>query len=437
MHKTIMTIPVISIILTAFISLSALAHETKVSKPEKVGMSSERLEGIGRGMQRLIDDGKIPGTVTMVARRGKVVHLEARGMRNVADQLPMQTDTIFRLHSQTKPVTGVAVMMLFEEGHFLLSDPIAKYLPEFADMRVYVGEKDGKAITEPARPITIHHLLTHTSGLTYALFGTPVANMYLENQIVGSVFEGPMPESLEQWTKELAKLPLIAQPGTAWNYSVSLDVLGRLVEVISGQSYGDFLRTRIFEPLEMHDTGFYVPDEKASRFANSYMPTPEGGMVKIDGNENSPFRKPPAIEFGGGGLVGTVGDYFHFAQMLANKGEFRGTRLLGSKTAEFMMSNHLTPNFGNDPMSSLFSLMGGGRAFGNGFGIAGAVVTDTSLAGLPVSKGTYSWGGAATTHFWVDTEEEVVGLVHTQLLPDGTYPVRDLMQLLTYQAIID
>ena len=328
-------------------------------------------------------------------------------------------------------------MMLFEEGHFLLSDSIAKYLPEFADMRVYVGEKDGKAITEPARPITIHHLLTHTSGLTYALFGTPVANMYLENQIVGSVFEGPMPESLEQWTKELAKLPLIAQPGTAWNYSVSLDVLGRLVEVISGQSYGDFLRTRIFEPLEMHDTGFYVPDEKASRFANSYMPTPEGGMVKIDGNENSPFRKPPAIEFGGGGLVGTVGDYFHFAQMLANKGEFRGTRLLGSKTAEFMMSNHLTPNFGNDPMSSLFSLMGGGRAFGNGFGIAGAVVTDTSLAGLPVSKGTYSWGGAATTHFWVDTEEEVVGLVHTQLLPDGTYPVRDLMQLLTYQAIID
>jgi len=401
-------------------------------------MSSDRLKGIGRAMQKLIDEGKIPGTVSLVARRGKVVHYEARGMRNVADQLPMLTDTIFRLYSQTKPVTGVAVMMLFEEGRFLLTDPIAKYLPEFANMQVYIGEKDGTLITEPAEPITIHHLLTHTSGFTYAFFGTPVAMMYLKNGIVASASENPTQESLEDLVKDLAKLPLIAQPGTEWNYGLSIDVLGRLVEVVSGQSFGDFLRSRIFEPLEMHDTGFYVPDEKDSRFANNYSVSPAGNMIRIDDTSaNSVFRKPPAIEFGGAGLVGTVDDYFHFAQMLANKGEFRGKRLLGRKTVEFMMSNHLRPELGEDPLTSLFGLIGQGSAWGQGFGIAGSVITNPALTGLPASKGVYSWGGAATTLFWVDIEEELVGIVHTQLLPDGTYPVRELMQLNTYQALID
>jgi CubicO group peptidase (beta-lactamase class C family) len=305
-------------------------------------------------------------------------------------------------------------------------------------MHVYVGEKDGKPVTEPAKPVTIHHLLTHTSGLTYSFFGTPVAMMYMENGIASTVSENPAQGSLEELVKDLAKLPLIAQPGTEWNYGLNIDVLGRLVEVISGQTFGDFLRTRIFEPLEMHDTGFYVPDEKASRFANNYSPSPEGGMQVIDDtSRNSPFRTPPAIEFGGGGLVGTVGDYFHFAQMLANKGEFRGKRLLGAKTVEFMMSDHLPPDFPDDPLTSLFGFMTGKRAWGNGFGIAGSVVTDPAIYGLPVSQGLYGWGGAASTSFWVDLEEELVGIVHTQLVPDGTYPVRELMQLLTYQAIVD
>ena len=438
------------------------AAEIKVVKAETVGMSSERLERIGVGMRRLIDAGKIPGTVTLIARRGKVVHFETNGMRDVAKSLPMEKDTIFRLYSQTKPVTGAAVMMLFEEGHFLLSDPIAKYLPEFKDMVVYVGTKDGKMQTEPARPITIHHLLTHTSGMTYSLFPTPVGQLYRDAFVDGSsapiiqtdpqtgklsvLSDEDDPErhgTLKEWSETAAKLPLVAQPGTEWHYSVSIDVLGRLIEVISGQTYRDFMKSRLFDPLGMSDTDFYVPEGKISRFATSYVPNPKGGLVAIDDAANSYYRRPPAIAFGGTGLVGTVGDFLKFAQMLANQGEYKGRRYLGSKTVKFMMQNHLPPIFPDDPLSSLkkvVELYGGapqGRAWGLGFGVAGSVVTNPATYGLPVSKGTYSWGGAATTHFWVDHEAQLVMLVHTQLVPDGTYPVAELMQLLTYQAIID
>ena len=429
--------------LTLLVSTTLLAQqahsaerEVRVTKAEQVGMSSERLTRIGRGMRRLIDADKIPGTVTLVARRGEVVHYEANGLRNIAAGLPMEKDTIFRLYSQTKPVTGAAIMMLFEEGHFLLTDPVAKYLPEFANMQVYVGEENGEIQTTPARAITIQHLLTHTSGLSYDFFPTAVGKMYLQAGVLG--YEGNSSANLKEWTTALAKLPLVAQPGTQWNYSVGMDVLGRLVEVVSGQSFREFLQTRIFAPLGMTDTDFYVPAEKLSRFSANYMPKPGGGMQLADDPKNSPYGKLPALEMGGSGLVGTVGDYLKFAQMLANKGEYNGTRLLGRKTVEFMTSNHLTPDFPDDPLTSLFGVKEGGyRAWGVGFGITGSVVTNPATSGLPVSKGTYSWGGAATTHFWIDHEEEIVGLVHTQLLPDGTYPVRELMQLLTYQAIID
>jgi CubicO group peptidase (beta-lactamase class C family) len=430
--------------LTLLISATLLAQqahsaerEIRVTKAERVGMSSERLTRIGRGMRRLIDADKIPGTVTLVARRGEVVHYEANGLRNIAAGLPMEKDTIFRLYSQSKPVTGAAIMMLFEEGHFLLTDPIAKYLPEFANMQVYVSEENGETQTTPARAITIQHLLTHTSGLSYAFFPTPVGKMYVQAGVLGSAPDNSS-ANLKEWTTALANLPLVAQPGTEWNYSVGMDVLGRLIEVVSGQSLREFLQARIFAPLGMTDTDFYVPTEKLPRFAANYMPKPGGGMQLADDPKNSPYSKLPALEMGGSGLVGTVGDYLKFAQMLANKGEYEGTRLLGRKTVEFMTSNHLTPEFPDDPLTSLFGLLGGGyRAWGVGFGITGSVVTNPATSALPVSKGTYSWGGAATTHFWIDHEEEIVGLVHTQLLPDGTYPVRELMQLLTYQAIID
>ncbi len=433
------SINLIIMALAASLLLPAHAESDSVSvtKAERVGMSGERLERIGEGMGRLIDANKIPGTVTLVARRGKVVHFEARGLRNIAAGLPMEKDTIFRLYSQSKPVTGAAVMMLFEEGHFLLTDPVSKYLPEFANMQVYAGEENGEIKTEVARPITIHHLLTHTSGLTYDFFPTPVGKMYVKAGVLGSA-PGTSFANLQEWSEALAKVPLVAQPGTEWNYSVGMDVLGRLIEVVSGQSFREFLQARIFSPLGMPDTDFYVPDEKLPRFAANYMPNSDAGMQLADDPNTSPYRKLPALEMGGSGLVGTVGDYLKFAQMLANKGEYQGTRYLGRKTVEFMTSNHLTPGFPDDPLTSLFGMLGGGyRAWGVGFGITGSVVTNPATSGLPVSKGTYSWGGAATTHFWIDHEEEIVGLVHTQLLPDGTYPVRELMQLLTYQAIVD
>ena len=427
----------------SLVSAKSLPRDTanvQVVKAENVGMSTERLKRIGISMRRLIAGKKIPGTVSLVARKGKVVHFETNGVRNVESGAPMTKDTIFRLYSQSKPVTGVAVMMLFEEGHFLLTDPISLYLPEFSKMVVYKGTKNGVVQTEPAvRPITIHHLLTHTSGLTYDFFPTPVGKMYVKAGVVGTWAQGPTKmKNLKQWSEALAKQPLIAQPGTEWNYSVAMDVLGRLVEVVSGQTFRDFLRSRIFLPLGMNDTDFYVPDEKIDRFAANYVPNPKGGMVLMDDPHKSPYLKRPTIEMGGSGLVSTVGDYFRFAQMLANRGEFGGWRYLGSKTVEFMMSNHLTPDFPDDALTSLMaSKIHGARYWGSGFGICGSVVTNPATMGLPVSKGTYGWGGAATTHVWVDLEEELVGLVHTQLLPDGTYPVRELMQVATYQAIVD
>ena len=440
------------LVMFSLLSLGAQA-DIKLTKPERVGMSSERLKRVGEAMRRMIADEQIPGTVTLIARKGKVVHFEANGLRDIARKLPMQKDTIFRLYSQSKPVTGVAVMMLFEEGRFLLSDPVSKYLPEFANMQVYAGTKDGEVITEPARPMTIHQLLTHTSGLTYDFFPTPVGEMYRQRGVVGSVSvageleqgtqsargKGALElQSLQQWSERLASVPLVSHPGSAWNYSVGMDVLGRLVEVVSGQSFGDFLNRRIFVPLNMVDTGFHVPPEKLSRFAANYSPAGvAGGLVLLDDPMASPYSLPPSIEMGGSGLVGTVEDYLKFALMLANGGEYNGVRLLSPKTTEFMMANHMTPNIAADPLTSLEGLMSGSRSWGMGFGLTGSVVTNAAISGLPVSNGTFSWGGAATTHFWVDPEEDIVGLVHTQLLPDGTYPVKQMMQLMTYQALID
>lgn len=414
------------------------SSQVNISKAEPVGMSADRLQRIKPGLGKFVEAGNIPGTVSLVARRGKVVHFEAQGLRNVATGEPMEKDTIFRLYSQSKPVTGAAIMLLFEEGHFLLTDPVSKFLPEFANMSVYTGTVDGKVLTVPAKSsITIQQLLTHTSGLTYNFFPTPVGKMYVAAGVTGSAPESTLPD-LKSWSEMLAQQPLVAEPGTQWNYSVGMDVLGRLVEVVSGQTFRDFLRERLFVPLGMRDTDFYVPIDKLDRFAANYSPTPKGAMMLADDPTKSPYSRLPKLEMGGSGLVGTVGDYFRFAQMLANRGELDGKRYLGSKTVEFMMSNHLTPGFPDDPLTSLFSMMGGGyRAWGVGFGLTGSVVTNPATAGLPVSKGTFSWGGAASTHMWVDLEEDLVGIVHTQLLPDGTYPIREMMQLLTYQAIVD
>ncbi len=423
-----------------------------MSYPEKVGMSSERLDHIGTTMRRLIDEKKIPGTVTLVARKGKVVHFEANGKRDLERGLPMEKDTIFRIYSQSKPVTGTALMMLFEEGKFLMTDPISKYLPEFTDMKVYVGEENGKIKTEPTNsPITIQQLASHTSGLSYSFMPGPVGAMYIQEETErgfgnapsegGEFFisepKNPPFKNLREWTKALAEIPLVAQPGSVWNYSVGMDVLGALIEEVSEMSFGEFLKDRIFDPLGMVDSGFMVPEEKLNRFAANYGPL-VGNMILMDDPEKSGYKTPPQLESGGGGLVSTAEDYMRFAQMLLNKGEYQGKRYLGKKTVEFMTADHVGSDRAGEGLTSLFNMLGSGYAVkGMGFGVTGSVVVNPALAALPVSEGVYSWGGAASTHFWIDHKEDLLGIVHTQLLPDGTYPVRELMQLTTYQALID
>ena len=342
-------------------------------------------------------------------------------------------------------------MMLFEEGKFLMTDPISKYFPEFAEMKVYTGG-DGESMTTEAAssPITIQQLATHTSGLSYSFMPGPIGSMYVSEEVerglgnvpsAGGEFftAGTKPpfNSLREWTKALAEIPLVAQPGTIWNYSVGMDVMGALIEELSGMSFGEFLEERIFGPLGMEDTGFTVPDNKLDRFSANYGPLP-GNMMLMDDPEKSGYRTPPQLESGGGGLVSTVGDYLKFAQMLLNKGEYEGKRYLGKKTVEFMTSNHMGSESADEGLTNLFNMLGSGyRVRGMGFGVTGSVVVNPALSGLPVSEGVYSWGGAASTHFWIDHKEDLIGIVHTQLLPDGTYPVRELMQLATYQAIIE
>ena len=421
-------------------------------KAEDVGVSTERLNRIGETMRKLIDEKKIPGTVTLVARKGKVIHFETNGMRDVEKNLPMEKDTIFRIYSQSKPITGAALMMLFEEGKFLMTDPISKYLPEFSDMQVCIGEENGKMKTEAATsPITIQQLASHTSGLSYSFIPGPVGALYIAEETERGLGNVPSAggefftsgsnkvpfNNLREWTKELAELPLVAQPGTIWNYSVGMDVLGALIEEVSGMTFGEFLQERIFNPLGMDDTGFMVPEDKLNRFSANYAPIPEN-MMLMDDPEKSGYRTPPQLESGGGGLVSTVGDYLKFAQMLLNRGEYQGKRYLGKKTVKFMTANHMGSVSADEGLTNLFNMLGSGyKVQGMGFGVTGSVVVNPALTGLPVSKGVYSWGGAASTHFWIDNKEDLIGIVHTQLLPDGTYPVRELMQLATYQAIID
>ncbi|MDE2850221.1 MAG: serine hydrolase [Acidobacteriota bacterium] len=403
--------------------------------PESTGMSSERLDRIRPAFESYVTDGKLSGVVTAVARGGKVVHFEASGYQDVEAGEPMAEDTIFRMYSMTKPIASAALMMLWEEGHFLLSTPLAGILPEFADTEVYVsGDGDDMETEPPRRPIVVRDLMTHTSGLTYTFIPSPVAASYAAGGLEGSADAVPH-DDLAHYVRELAKQPLLAHPGTAWNYSVGLEVAGRVVEVVSGQSFRDFLKERIFDPLGMVDTDFYVPDEKLDRLAVNYAPTPEGGIVVFDHPEASAYRKPPKVEMGGSGLVATAGDYLRFAQMLANGGELDGVRILGTQTVALMMDNHLGSAYGPSPMSSLNLDMG--MSEGMGYGLGGYSITDTGLTGLPASPGTYGWGGAASTDFLVDPEEDLVAMVLTQLLPTGTYPLRPTMEVLTYQAIVD
>jgi CubicO group peptidase (beta-lactamase class C family) len=381
-----------------------------------------RLGRITRLLHAAVDRRELAGAVTLIARHGKVAHFEAVGALNLAAGTPMITDAIFDIASMTKPITAVATMLLFEEGHFLLDDPVAIILPEFAETKVFLREAaTGIEVTDLERPITIRHLLLHTSGLTYSFLDpSPVAKLYAQEQI-----ERP-DEILAEKVRRLAQLPLVHQPGTGWTYGMSIDVLGRLVEVVSGQPFDVFLKERIFDPLAMVDTGFSVPSTQRERLATVYTASATGDL-QPDSQMESAYSAPHTFLSGGGGLFSTASDYARFCQMLLNGGELDGERVLGRATVALMLANHLPERL--RPVPGVLNLPGVSQALGGG------TIVDGALYGAPLSSGSYLWGGALRTRFWIDRAADLLGVFMIQLLP-WSLRLGDLFQVLTYQALM-
>ncbi len=386
--------------------------------PEAAGFRPEGLARLTAAFQAQIDRGRLPGVVAMVVRGGRLAYCEALGRRDPSKPEPMQADSIFRIYSMTKPIVSVAVMMLFDEGRLFLNDPVAKYLPEFKEAKVGVVREDGRIDTVPAeRPMTVQDLLRHTSGLTYEILEhTPIRRLYARAKIYRRDWTN------EAFTQALAQLPLMYQPGTVWDYSRATDVLGRLVEVVSGQALRDFFATRIFAPLQMTDTGFHVPAESHHRLAEPYARDPDtGGDVQV-----LDVRSPVALDMGGGGLVSTAADYARFTQMLLNRGTLDGQRLLSRKTVELMTSDHL------GAIPSANELLPPGHGFGLGF----AVRREAGLAPIAGSAGSYFWGGMAGTTFWVDPAEDLHAVLMVQA-PGQRDELRALFRNLVYGALGD
>ena len=407
------------------------ALDMTLVKPESVGFSQERLERLHALMQQAVDQKQIAGIVTILARHGKIVDYRTYGVRDMATGAPMTKDTIFRDYSMTKPITGVAMMILYEQGKWLPSDPISKYIPEFAHLKVFKGvDADGKMIlVDPDHAPTMRELMTHTAGFTYGIFGnTPVDAMYRDQHVLAS-------RNLQEVIDKLSQIPLLYQPGNAWVYSVSMDIQGYIVEKLSGQSLPDFMRDHIYHPLGMRDAGFYVPDEKRSRFATLYETAPEGNLVltKIGNGGMSDDLTPPTMPSGGGGIVSTAEDYYRFAQMLGNGGSLSGTRILAPDTVHLMTSNHV-------PISLLTGAYGIGLQTlrpGFGYGYDGAVVFDPPEANLPEGKGTFFWDGLAGTWFWVDPTNDIVFVGMIQRIHGKDPIVEYLSRSLVYGALVD
>ncbi len=399
--------------------------------PEEVGFSSSRLSRIGAVMQRYVDQNKLAGLIALVARHGRLVYRERFGMMDVKAAKPMQFDTIFRIFSMTKPIASVALMMLYEQARFQLTDPVSKCIPEFSRVKVVeCASEAGFKVTELEREITIRDLLTHTAGLGYGFDqDSPVESSYRES----SFFEAPLytlQVPLQEMMRRLVERPLLYQPGAGWRYSVATDVVGYLVELISGMPLDVFLEEKIFKPLGMEDTGFHVPEAELRRFAALYCPADGGGVELLDAPFTSPFSRPPIGLSGGVGLVSTAADYLRFAQMLLNGGELEGARLLGRKTVELMRTNHL-------PDRLIPIQVPPHTLYGCGFGLGFRVLVDVARAGRLGSRGEYGWGGYASTSFFIDPQEELVGLLLTQLAPSRFYPIRSEFKVLVYQALVD
>lgn len=410
------------------VAAATLAQELPTAKPESVGISSERLERIATAVQRSIDDKRIAGAVTLVARRGRVVWFRSQGMMDREAGKPMQSDTMFRIASMTKPITSVAVMMLYEEGRFLLEDPISKYLPEFKNPKVLVKPASGEAYSIPAtREITIRDLLRHTSGLTYQWNETLGPTYQAANVASGLL---PYDGTIEVSVKRLAGVPLLFNPGDRWEYSLGVDVLGRLVEVASGKPLDEFFQSRIFVPLGMKDTYFYPPDDRLQRLAAAYTYYPDKGLGRFPDtpltegslvySADYPYRGPKTLFSGGAGLISTAADYARFCQMMLNGGKVGNARLLSRKSIELMTQDQL-------------GKISPDQGFGLGFGVDGVKAPLSELG----SPGEYNWGGFFYTAFSIDPKEQMIVIFMAQLHPTGDLNLREQVNALAYQAITD
>ena len=406
---------------SALLAQSALA-DIRTTNPKKVGMSKARLERIEPAMQAFVDEQKLAGTLTLVARKGKVVHVEGVGYRDREAEAPMSEDTIFRIYSMTKPITAVAALTLWEQGKFQMNDPVSKYLPELANLKVYAGmDGENMVLEDTSKVMTIKQLFTHTAGFSYGFTQSPVDKLYQQS----ALFSGQIKR--QDLLKEVAKLPLNHQPGSKWNYSIGTDIIGILVERLSGQTLGAYFEQHIFEPLEMDDTGFYVPKDKQDRLAQIYVINQQGQTVPMENEPLGDYLSAPEIESGGGGLVSTIEDYYTFTQMLLNGGEYQGKRILGRKTVEYMRTNHLpTSLIPFEPTST-----------GEGYGLAMSVTVDEQGANTMGSTGDYGWAGAASTYFRIDPKEQMIVISMTQLMPSSYFSYNKDFKNMAYQALID
>jgi CubicO group peptidase (beta-lactamase class C family) len=408
----------------------------EVVQPETVGLSAERLARIETHLQkRYLASKKIPGALTLVARKGQVAYLSEQGRMDIERDKPMREDTIFRIYSMTKPITSVALMMLYEHGHFQLDDPVHKFIPEWRNLRVYQSGNHPNWITTPCeRPMSIRDLFCHMSGLTYGFMErTNVDRAYRRLKIGREAHEGQ--KDLRQMIEQLAELPLEFTPGSHWNYSVSTDVLGYLVELISGMPLDEYFRTRIFEPLGMVDTGFSVPSDQIDRFAANYTRRRDKSLRLADDPGDSPYTRPTTFFSGGGGLVATAADYLRFCRMLLGRGELDGVRLLGRKTIDLMTSNHLPG--GRDLTELATGAFSETTYEGVGFGLGFSVQLDCTKSQIVGTPGEFAWGGMASTAFWIDPREELIVIFMTQLMPSQTFNFRAQLKSIIYPALVD
>jgi CubicO group peptidase (beta-lactamase class C family) len=400
--------------------------------PAELGFDRTRLGYIDAHLQKYVEETKLAGTLLLIARNGVIAHFEPHGFADRERRTPMTRDTLFRIYSMTKPITSIALMQLYERGLMQIDDPVEKYIPEFADLRVFsMGSYPDFVTRRPDRAMTIRDLLSHQSGLTYGFINrTNVDAAYRKLDIGG----GSNGRTMKDMIRELAKLPLEFSPGDNWNYSVSTDVCGYLVEVISGQRFDEYLAEHVFQPLAMSDTFFSVPAEKAHRLAANYQAGADG-LRLIDDPATSEYLKPQTMLSGGGGLVSTATDYFRFAQALCNDGELEGQRIIGRKTLELMTSNHLPG--GTDLMHHALGRWAETTFSGIGFGLGFSVTLDPAQAQVSGTPGEFSWGGAASTTFWVDPLEDLVVVFMTQLMPSTQYNIRRELRAMVYAALTD